>query len=61
MPFLCIVSSNADLIIISAESCTVCVERKLNLEILKKIEITMPNTKEFLSLGVRAYNVKCQC
>lgn len=59
MATLCVVDTNVDLIIISNNSCRKCIEKKMNLEILKEHQINKSDIKEYLSLNIKAYNSPC--
>jgi hypothetical protein len=60
-PSLCVVSSPADVVILSEITCRVCASKALNCTILKEYKLAdIKAASEYIKLGVRPYNVLCK-
>ncbi len=60
--YLCLVNTNEDLLIITKESCIICLETKLKLTVLKKWSFSKKEVSEIRSyLRRRPIRVRCIC
>ena len=58
---LCLLSDVRDFCIVPDNTCVKCLAMKIRCIVLKTYDISKKDAKDFINLGVKGYNVKCEC